>query len=165
MWLFTKVGFFSVVLETYKTKGKPRLVVRARVGADLEKLREVYAPRLGATVQEPGRDYPYRAFITKKALAAVLERVVLDIDYGNFKNKVRQEQGAAREHMYHDVWAVMNGAERKLAGVPVQLDQDRTHQNEAVTETRDEMEMVICERLTDVDDATVTRMFLAMDAS
>lgn len=114
MWLFTKVGFFSVVLETYKTKGKPRLVVRARVGEDLQKLRETYAPRLGATVQEPGRDYPYRAFITKKGLALVLERVVQDIDYGNFKSKVRQEQGQARENLYHDVWHVMFGAERKL---------------------------------------------------
>jgi hypothetical protein len=114
MWLFTKVGFFSVVLETYKTKGTPRLVVRARVKADLDALRATYAPRLGETVQEPNRDYPYRAFITKKALAGVLERVVEDIDYGNFKNTVRQAQGSAREHLYHEVWAVMNGAEQKL---------------------------------------------------
>lgn len=114
MWLFTKVGFFSVVLETY-AKGKPRLMVRARVGKDLDALRATYAPKLSATKQEKGRDYPYRAFITHAEFAKVVAKLVTDIDYGNFKSMVAKEQGHPRSRLYHGVWDVMFGAEEKLA--------------------------------------------------
>jgi hypothetical protein len=115
MWLFTKVGFFSVVLEEEGNDGDDaRLMVRARVGEDLAKLRSTYAPKLSATVEWPGRDYPYRAFITKEEMAEAMVRITLDIDYGNFKSKVAEEQGYDRAHLYGAVWGVMNNAESKL---------------------------------------------------
>lgn len=118
MWLFTKVGFFSVVesAEPQPELGGPGdvLSIRARVEGDLDALRAAYAPKLGPTIMIPNRDYPYRAYITKEALAEGMVRMTLDLDYGNFKSMVGKVQGYERAHLYSEVWGVMNDAERKL---------------------------------------------------
>ena len=97
MWIFSRVGMFSVVVS-----GEPQpelgplgevLAVRARVGRDLDDLRSVYAPELGPTVQLGGRDYPYRAYMSKEGLAAVMVRMALDIDYCSFKSMVAKRAG------------------------------------------------------------------------
>lgn len=109
MWIFSKVGFFSA---TVSESGS--LQVRARVREDLDNLRKTYAPKLGETVELPGRDYPYRAYISHEHFAEAMTRMTLDIDYGNFKDKVAKTQGYDRAHLYGGVWGVMNDAERKL---------------------------------------------------
>lgn len=118
MWLFTKVGFFSAVLKDESESSKPVseqvVMVRARVREDLEQFRSAYAPKLGQTLEWPGRDYPYRGLITKRDLAEAMARVTLDLDYDNFKSKVAQTQGYDRAHLYGAVWGVMNDAEAKL---------------------------------------------------
>lgn len=118
MWLFTKVGFFSAVLKDKAEADKPLteqvLMVRARVREDLDLLRKHYAPKLGPTLEWPGRDYPYRGLITRRDLAEAAAKAMLDIDYTNFKDKVAQTQGYDRAHLYGAVWGVMNGAEQKL---------------------------------------------------
>lgn len=119
MWLFTKVGFFSVVLSS---ESKPEvgneddvLSIRARIKGDLEKLRSSYAPELTDTIELPGRDYPYRAYISKEKFAAAMCRAALDVDYGNFKSMIHRTVGLARELLYSKVWGVMNGSDEKLA--------------------------------------------------
>lgn len=128
MWLFTKVGFFSAVqcnVETpYESKLFPKLKageaatdflsIRARVEGDLELLRKAYAPELGPTVELKGRDYPFRAYISKDKFAEAMVRASLDIDYGNFKSMIMKVFGIARELMYAEVWQVMYGADAKL---------------------------------------------------
>lgn len=118
MWIFSKVGFFSAVesAEPQPELGGEGevLAIRARVEGDLDELRKAYAPKLSATVILPGRDYPYRAYITKEAWAEAMVRLSLDIDYGNFKSKVVEDQSYERAHLYGQVWSVMNSAETKL---------------------------------------------------
>lgn len=127
MWIFTKFGFFSVTEVKDYGSGKGSvfhsplpiqppgtLQVRARVRGDLEELKRLYLPSLSDTVEIAGRDYPYRAFATKEAVASAMYYAAMDIDYGNFKNEVLNEQGIARELLYSDVWSVMYQAERKL---------------------------------------------------
>jgi hypothetical protein len=128
MWLFTKVGFFSAVqcnVETpHESKVFPKLKagavatdflsIRARVEGDLERLRGAYAPELGPTIELPGRDYPYRAYISKEKFAEAMVRASLDIDYGNFKDMITREFGRARHDLYAKVWSVMYGAASKL---------------------------------------------------
>jgi hypothetical protein len=130
MWLFTKVGFFSAVQcgpETpHESKAFPKmktgematdfLTIRARIAGDLERLRADYAPELGPTIELPGRDYPYRAYIRKEQFAAALCRASLDIDYGNFKDMITREFGNFRHNLYAKVWSVMYGADAKLEG-------------------------------------------------
>lgn len=115
MWLFSKAGFFSVVESSEPSpSGEDLLSVRARIEGDLDRLRKMYAPKLGPTVILPNRDYPYRAYITKEALAEAMVRLSLDIDYGNFKNMVTQVFGHLRHDLYSKVWGVMFGAESKV---------------------------------------------------
>lgn len=112
MWLFARVGMFSVVeaAEAQPALGRAGevLSVRARVEGDVDALRTAYAPELGPTVRLEGRDYPYRAYITKEAFAKVMVRVVLDLDYDSFKSMVAREQGTLRAHLYSQVWSVMH---------------------------------------------------------
>lgn len=115
VWIFTKVGFFSVVESSEPSpNGEDLLSVRARIEGDLDRLRNAYAPKLGPTVILPGRDYPYRAYVTKEGLSEAMVRMTLDIDYGNFKNMVTQVFGHARHSLYAKVWSVMFGAEQKV---------------------------------------------------
>lgn len=110
MWIFCKPGFFSVV----QADGGEKLMVRARVREDLDRLREGYAPELSETVATATTDYPYRAFISHEAFAKALARAAVDIDYRNFKDMVERTLGLARHLLYARVWQVMYGAEETL---------------------------------------------------
>lgn len=118
MWMFTKLGFFSAVLKDDAELRKPVeeqvVMVRARVRGDLDLLRAFYAPDLGPTLEWPGRDYPYRAMLTKRGWAEALARSALDTDYTNFKDTVAKVQGYARAHIYGTVWSILNDLEDKL---------------------------------------------------
>jgi len=101
MWITTTIGFFSVV----QWVGEERLTIRARVKADLEALRDRYLPGMGEIEEFAGTDYEYRAKASKQDFAMAFAEIVLGIDYSNFKSAVTREQGAARAHVYHKVWA------------------------------------------------------------
>lgn len=93
MWLFTTTGFYSVV--TAEEFGH-ELQVRARSADDLDRLRDSFLPTLGPSVSKPGRDYPWRAFVTRPDFATCLSEVAKAIDYSNFKNAVAHSQGYAK---------------------------------------------------------------------
>jgi 8-oxo-dGTP pyrophosphatase MutT (NUDIX family) len=101
MWLFyPSVGFLSVVQKP----GEAQLTVRARVAADLDRLRERYLPTLSATVANAGTDYPFRARASRKAFSEAMARMGENIDYANFKNEVAKVSGKGRAHIYSGVW-------------------------------------------------------------
>lgn len=109
MWLFTNIGFFSVVQKP-NTKF---LTVRARVGSDLDTLRDHYMPNLSPTTTKGGTDYPYRATIRHKEFAAGLAKMGEAIDYSNFKSEVADKMGMKREGVYSQVWRVMQMLEKE----------------------------------------------------
>lgn len=59
------------------------------------------------TVGHTGTDYPWRATVTHVAFAAAATRMVMAIDYPNFKNEVATKQGHGRAKRYGDVWSVL----------------------------------------------------------
>jgi len=103
MWLFTTAGFYSIV-EKPGDREAGTLTVRARVAADLDRLRQGPLPALGPTIETRHADYHFRAQAPREALALALAHLVRDLDYGNFKSAVGRRQGADREHTYHGVW-------------------------------------------------------------
>ena len=103
MWLFTNFGFFSVVQK----KGNTDLVVRSRVKADLEALRDRYIPTLGPIIKGGGTDYQYRAKVSHAAFSQAVAHIVFDIKYDNFKDSVAAEQGDERSQAYEAVWTSM----------------------------------------------------------
>ena len=100
MWLFTNFGFFSIVQKPNTTN----LTVRTRVRSDLDILRDQYLPELGPTMGKAGSDYPWRASVPHASLAAAMNKIVMDLNYSNFKNEVAAKQGKARASRYHKVW-------------------------------------------------------------
>ena len=103
MWIFTTVGFFSVVQKTQDSF----LTVRTRVASDLDRLREKYMPELSETIKGQGTDYPHRATISHEDFAKGMEKIVKDIHYGNFKAEVEAKMGSKRESIYLEVWSTL----------------------------------------------------------
>jgi len=102
MWVMTDFGFFSIVQKP----GDNFLTVRARAAEDLIALRE-RCPELSPVEEGGGTDYPFRAKASHEALARVMYGVVTDISYSNFKNRIKQTQGADRAHIYGQVWGTL----------------------------------------------------------
>lgn len=109
MWLLTETGFYSIVQKL----GDNHLTVRARVKEDLDNLRTL-VPELGETIENAGTDYPYRARVSKAALAAGMARMITGIGYDNFKEHVYavqqstalgRLQGLRRANVYAGVWS------------------------------------------------------------
>lgn len=108
MWVFTKTGFYSIVLE--KDAKKPNIIIRARCKQHLEQLKATH-PKLGLgkIIHTPNGDYHWRCKATKAMVANILADATLDIDYDNFKKACRNKMTTAvdvrwQDAMY-DVWA------------------------------------------------------------
>jgi 8-oxo-dGTP pyrophosphatase MutT (NUDIX family) len=110
MWLFTTVGFFSVVQKA----NQQGLTVRARVKEDIDRLRAKYMPALTATVTGGGADYPFRATISHDDFALGLAQIAHDIRYANFKSEIARTQGVKREAAYGKVWATLQALEHEV---------------------------------------------------
>lgn len=100
MWLFSPIGFFSIVHKANSNC----LTLRGRVRDDLESLRKTYLPDLSETLENAGTDYPYRATVSHAAFAEALARMAKNIDYNNFKDEVASQQGTQRAHIYGKIW-------------------------------------------------------------
>lgn len=128
MWLFSQHGFFSVVCAREGDGGPRRRVdtdrfmVRARVRAHLERLKERFPELLGRgdIVEFSGSDYAHRFFVDRATWAKVIAGLSDEIDYDNFKEKVAQHQGSSGSgyvSALHDVWSVMHRLqERSMRG-------------------------------------------------
>jgi hypothetical protein len=109
MWLMTPDGMYSVVkpevtdpfFQAHGQEGD--LVVRARSKDDLEALRH-WLPEMRAIVPTEFRDYGFRVFVAADHVAWAVARMVLDIDYTNFKDQVKITQGSERAGVYGRVW-------------------------------------------------------------
>ncbi len=100
MPFYPKAGFFSVVQKP----GDADLTVRARVAADLDRLRELYLPKLSPTIAHAGTDYPFRAKASRAAFSVAMAKLAEAIDYSNFKNEVAKVSGKKRAAIYGGVW-------------------------------------------------------------
>jgi hypothetical protein len=105
MWVFTSIGFFSVVADDVHPDA---VKVRARVRGDLEALRERYLPDL-EILESADTDYRFRAFVLRDEWAHAAHALAADIDYPNFKSAVAERQGYARAKRYAKVWEILRG--------------------------------------------------------
>jgi hypothetical protein len=94
--------FYSIVQKP----GEANLSVRARVADDLDRLRSTYLPTLSATIETPGGDYRYRAWIGRDDLAAGMAEIARTLGYANSKNEVAHRD-PERAHTYSHVWGVL----------------------------------------------------------
>lgn len=104
MWLFTTLGFFSVVAHR---DDPDTFLIRARVREDLDALRVHHLPDL-EIVENAGTDYAFRAFVSREEWEHAAQQLAREIDYPNFKNAVAARQGPERAHRYMEIWEVMH---------------------------------------------------------
>lgn len=88
MWICFNDGFVSAV-EDWNDKSMLR--VRARKREHLEFLNVPIQ-------QDQGTDYKFRCFINKESFADIVKQRILNIDYGNFKSSVTDQN-------LHDLYA------------------------------------------------------------
>lgn len=97
MWLFTNIGFISIV-ESEKEKNV--MIIRAR---NPKHLKELFPNK--EIIVIPNRDYCCRVFISRDELVIFMGSVAKSIIYGNFKDSIIDDD-------YHNacfgVWSVMN---------------------------------------------------------
>ena len=117
MWLCLNRGFLSIVAPTVADLVKARvlpvrhtatqqdesvyshLVVRARVRAHLT----TYFPRAQVWAW-PGRDYPFRVFVTRQEVLDLMRRQVVELTATNFKDSVKDKP---LHDAYLRVWGAM----------------------------------------------------------
>ena len=97
MWILMNDAMLSIV--RHRTRPDD-LLVRARLAGDIERVFPQAEVMEGA-----GSDYRFRAVVPRPQVAEAVSRRLLDVDYGNFKNSVRE---AKRHDAYFDVWHVMH---------------------------------------------------------
>jgi len=107
MWLMTRTGFLSVV---QKPDDKTTLTVRARVKGQIESI----FPQ-AKVVSGKGTDYLYRAKIDRAEVAQAMYDQIMDIDYGNFKGAVLDDE---LHDAYLGVWHVMMRYQTRMAPKP-----------------------------------------------
>lgn len=106
MWVITEDGMFSAVAHA---DDDDLIVVRTRVKADVEGLH-AWLRTLGApseVITYASSDYPWRTITTRWGWAEYVRNAAEAIDYGNFKDRVKEVQGPERSSLYSRVWAVL----------------------------------------------------------
>ena len=96
MWLSLNKCFLSIVHKDCKPD---ELLVRARRKGDIEK---VFPAVIAKTTR--GTDYAYRAVVKREVVAQALQDQVMNLNYSNFKDSVRDD---ALHRAYSSVWSIM----------------------------------------------------------
>ena len=96
MWICLNDAFLSIVVDRTHLG---YLLVRAWRQGEIEK---VFPQAI--VLRNVGSDYRYRAFIPRSQVALLLVERLEAIDYGNFKNSVRN---ADLHDAYYCIWRTM----------------------------------------------------------
>lgn len=96
MWIITSNAFLSVV---DKCPDRSKLVVRSRRAGHIE---AVFPD--ADVIRDASGDYLFRAFIKREEVAAAMAKAVMDINYPNFKNSIKDH---THHRAAHDIWHIM----------------------------------------------------------
>lgn len=94
------------------------MALRARNINHIVAVRRAYRPIAGASIiQTKESDYPFRIIITKHQAEGLVQWLVADVDYANFKDAATAYHGpkSAYVEALHQIWTVA----RRLLQTPV----------------------------------------------
>jgi len=114
MWIFTNKGFLSIVED----KDDPaRLLVRARYEGDIER----HFGEEAEVIELEFSDYRFRVFLPREEVRAVIDRELVALDYGNFKNSFDRdnvslslETREERHDALFKVWSTMLDSQKAV---------------------------------------------------
>jgi hypothetical protein len=105
MWVFTQDGFYSAVQH----REEPFYVmVRGRDEESLQRLAAALDLPADAVFTDWPSDYPYRIELHKDQWSDFLTTAVRDLDYENFKDRLRTSRGKPFANVAGDVWLVLH---------------------------------------------------------
>lgn len=96
MWIVTSNSFLSVV---DKAPNPAQLVVRSRRPGHIEAIFQD-----AEVIRDASGDYLYRAFINREEVAAAMAKAVMDINYPNFKNSIKDD---THHSAANRIWGIM----------------------------------------------------------
>jgi hypothetical protein len=108
MWLYTKLGFFSIVHKAPCKKDE--LLVRTRCRQDIEALSKKLSQISnfnGTIVESKDSDYAYRMMVPRSILAPFMAGLMEALDYKNFKGTIPYND-QLRHEAYSKCWEAMN---------------------------------------------------------
>tara|TARA_B100001094_G_scaffold201103_1_gene195107 strand:+ start:3933 stop:4262 length:330 start_codon:yes stop_codon:yes gene_type:complete len=105
MWIVMNDSYISAVQDR---NNKMNLVVRARVREDLE---NAFPSLKQDIIESTDSDYRFRLFMSKQFLCGVMNTKIMNIDYDNFKNSVKQNW---RHDAYLAIWSIMYKVQQNL---------------------------------------------------
>jgi chorismate synthase len=98
MWICLNDSFLSIVADR---DDKTMLLVRARAPGHIE---AVFGDKYRVYRPEGRADYQFRANIPRVVVSSVIGELLAEIDYGNFKDSVRDD---ALHDAYMGFWTIM----------------------------------------------------------
>ena len=108
MWIFTQVGYVSVVQNTNPMLGA-ELVVRARTRRHLEQVLSLALPADQVKRMiwpTPGDDYPWLAPVDREVVRDLAVASVEALDYDCFKRRAVDTLGRFDARVLGDIWGV-----------------------------------------------------------
>ena len=108
MWIASKIGWFSVVVDLERPDG---MLIRARARADIFNLFTANKdlPSIGRPTSDESRDYRWRMSIGKADWIRLAARLAEAVDYSNFKNAVHDQPDQLNKgRAYLAIWRVMH---------------------------------------------------------
>lgn len=107
MWIFTPLGYFSVVQAN-----ADELMIRSRCKADLERLVLVLGePHVEiVSTLKPHCDYPFRLFVQRERFGDYMKAFTENITYTNFKDEVASVDADRSHGPYLKIWSVLRSA-------------------------------------------------------
>lgn len=120
MWLFTKIGFYSIVKEHDSKK----FLVRGRTRKDIVNLiNAVPCLKDKKVVHTPIRDYHFRIIVSQRELTKITTLLSEEVDYTNFKNEVKQSVNQKdKVNLLNKVWWIMFEYQRDSKKTPKKAD-------------------------------------------
>lgn len=112
VWLHLPIGSYAVAHRwnddpKWDKATDPRdIMVRARKGVYLDRLRKAFLPELGPDVKRDGKgtDYGHRAYCTADQLAKAMARMALEIDSPSFKDHAVDDD---LHNAYSRIWSAL----------------------------------------------------------
>ncbi len=109
MWIFSRVGFFSVV-EDREDPRRRTILVRARVRAHLVAALALVPDDLTIHAT-PARDYAFRAKLTRPQWRRLAARLADGVTYSNFKGELATSRALPEyQEAAHRVWELLLNA-------------------------------------------------------
>lgn len=115
MWVFSRIGFLSIVQKEGSNDPNALLCVRARFREDIEgfveEVQRITSEDVGPYHETPQNDYAFRVFLQRPLVMEVVTNLIATLDASNFKESVHGNP--IRDEAYYLCWEALYEAQQQ----------------------------------------------------